>query len=66
MKALLISDVHSNLTALDVVLDTVTLEVQFEKAEYDVEFVASKLRQRIGDEWPIFEQLANGLRTGGQ
>ena len=46
------------------VLDTSTREIQFERAEYDVELVVSKLRQLIGDEGPIYEQLANGLRTG--
>lgn len=46
------------------VLDTSRREVQFDRAEYDVEHVVSKLKQLIGDEEPIFEQLAKGLRTG--
>ena len=46
------------------VLDTSAREIQFERADYDIELVISKLRQLIGYEGPIFEQLANGLRTG--
>jgi protein phosphatase len=48
------------------VLDTSAREVQLERVDYDVELVVSELRQLIGDERSIFEQLANGLRTGGR
>ncbi|MDG6920925.1 MAG: metallophosphoesterase family protein [Nitrososphaerota archaeon] len=48
------------------VLDTSAREVQLERADYDVELVVSELRHLIGDERSIFEQLANGLRTGGR
>ncbi|MDG6975490.1 MAG: metallophosphoesterase family protein [Nitrososphaerota archaeon] len=48
------------------VLDTSTRDVQLERVDYDVELVVSELRQLIGDERSIFEQLANGLRTGGR
>lgn len=48
------------------VLDTSAREVQFERAEYDVEQVVSRLQQLIGDEESVFQQLAKGLRTGGQ
>ncbi|MCL4355570.1 MAG: hypothetical protein JRN21_10530 [Nitrososphaerota archaeon] len=48
------------------ILDTSTREVQFHRAEYDIEQVVSKLKQLIGDEESIFEQLVKGLRTGGR
>lgn len=48
------------------ILDTSTREVRFDRAEYDIEQVVSKLKQLIGDEEPIFEQLVKGLRTGGR
>jgi len=48
------------------ILDTSTREVRFDRVEYDIEQVVSKLQRLIGDEEPIFEQLAKGLRTGSQ
>lgn len=48
------------------ILDTSAREVRFDRAEYDIERVVSKLEQLIGDEESIFQQLTNGLRSGGR
>ena len=47
------------------ILDTSKREVQFDRAEYDIEGAVSKLKELIGDEESVFRQLAEGLRTGG-
>jgi putative phosphoesterase len=46
------------------ILDTIRREVRFERAEYDVEPMLSKLHQLIGEHTAIYEQLAEIFRTG--
>jgi putative phosphoesterase len=45
-------------------LDTVKREVNFERAEYDVELMLSELKKLIGDDAKTFELLARTFSTG--
>ncbi len=46
------------------ILDTQTRRVQFGRAKYDIEVTVSKLHELIGDDKPVYRQLASTLRTG--
>jgi len=46
------------------ILDTANREVRFERAEYDVEPMLPKLKQLLGEETAVYEQLADLFRTG--